>query len=60
MDCGGNLGKMRIELSYFYVKMYEELIVLVENPNYENVYFDYVDHDVIRVFCRKKVIRLLI
>ena len=38
----------------FYVKTYEELSTLLENPIYENIHFDYFDHNIIRVAARKK------
>ena len=38
----------------FYVKTYEELSTLLKNPVYENVHFDYFDHNVVTVAARKK------
>ena len=37
-----------------YVKAYEELIEFLDSHEYESVYFDFVDHNVLRLFCRKR------
>ena len=54
MLCGENLLKMKIEWEYF-VEIYEELSTLLENPIYENIHFNYFDHNIIRVAARKTV-----
>ena len=36
------------------MKTYEELIAYIENNKYENVYFNFVDHNMIRLSCRRK------
>ena len=42
----------------YFVKTYEELSTLMENPIYENIQFDYFDHNVIRVAAGKKASRI--
>ena len=37
-----------------YVKVYEELIEFLDSCEYESVYFDFVDHNVLRLSCRKR------
>ena len=41
-------------MEIFYVKTYEELSTLLENRIYENINFNYFDHNIIRVAARKK------
>ena len=50
----GKFAQNEDRLEIFYIKTYEELSTLLENPLYENVHFDYFDHNVIRVAARKK------
>ena len=50
----GKFAQNEDRIEIFHVKAYEELIEFLDNPEYENVYFDFVDHNVIRVSCRKK------
>ena len=54
MFYGGKFAQNEDRVEILYVKTYEELSTLLENPIYENIHFDYSNH-VIRVSCRKKV-----
>ena len=51
----GKFAQNEDTMKIFYVKTYEELSTLLENPIYEDIHFDYFDHNVIRVAARKKV-----
>ena len=51
----GKFAQNEDRVEIFYVKTYEELSTFLENPVYEDIHFDYFDHNVIRVAARKKV-----
>ena len=50
----GKFAQNEDRVEIFYVKTYEELSTLLENPIYENIHFNYLYHKVIRVAARKK------
>ena len=45
-------GEDRVEICY--MKTYEQLMEFLDNAEYKSVYFDFVDHNVIRLSCRRK------
>ena len=50
----GKFAQNEYSVEIFYVKAYEELSTLLENPIHENIHFDYFDRNVIRVAAGKK------
>ena len=50
----GTFAQNKDRSEIVYVKAYEELIEFLDSREYESVYFDFVDHNVLRLSCRKR------
>ena len=50
----GKFAQNEYRSEIVYVKVYKELLEFLDGHEYESVYFDFVDHNVLKLSCRKR------